>query len=236
MSKRVLVTGGNRGIGKETCRQLAQQDLEVWLGCRSLDKGQAAAQEIENSTGKKVQVIALDTSQPESIQQALSHFQTLGGLDVLVNNAGIMLDSSAGAVSIQDLQLETLQNTLNTNLYGPLLLTQGALKLMFKQGYGRIVNVSSGMGQLSDMGGGYGAYRLSKTALNALTRIFAAEVAQYPNIKLNTMCPGWVKTDMGGPNANRSVSHGADTVVWLATLPESGPSGQFFRDRQAIPW
>lgn len=236
MSKRVLVTGGNRGLGLEISRQLAQQDLQVFLGSRKQDNGEWAAEKIRANTGAQVKVIQLDTSDADSIQRAVGTLQEQGGIDILVNNAGVMLDTQANAVSIMDLDLNTLQKTFSTNLYGPLQLVQAVLPGMIERAYGRIVNMSSGMGQLSEMGGGYGAYRLSKTALNALTRIFAAEAQQHKNIKINALCPGWVKTDMGGPNANRSVEQGADTAVWLATLAENGPSGLFFRDRQVIPW
>ncbi len=128
-----------------------------------------------------------------------------------------------------------MRKTLETNIFGPLRLTQAAVPLMRKNGYGRIVNVSSGAGQLIDMGMGFPAYRMSKAALNALTRITAAEVKD-TNILVNAVCPGWVRTDMGGPQAERSVEHGAETPVWLATLPDDGPSGGFFRDKLPIPW
>lgn len=128
-----------------------------------------------------------------------------------------------------------INRAMTTNVYGPLLMSQALVPLMKKNNYGRVVNISSGLGQLSDMGGGYPAYRISKTAINALTRMFAGELKD-DNILVNSMCPGWVKTDMGGPDAPRDVQEGADTAVWLATLPDNGPRGKFFRDRQEIPW
>lgn len=128
-----------------------------------------------------------------------------------------------------------INRAMTTNVYGPLLMSQALVPLMKKNNYGRVVNISSGLGQLSDMGGGYPAYRISKTAINALTRMFAGEL-KADNILVNSMCPGWVKTDMGGPDAPRDVQEGADTAVWLATLPDNGPRGKFFRDRQEIPW
>ena len=147
--------------------------------------------------------------------------------------SGILVDRHATRIS--ELNLETLSWTIETNLYGTLRVTQTVLPLMRKHGYGRIVNMSSGLGQLCDMHAGTPAYRISKTALNAVTRILADEL-QGTNIKVNSMCPGWVRTDLGGPNATRSVEEGAATAVWLATLPDDGPSGGFFRDREAIPW
>ncbi len=231
-----LVTGGNRGIGKEICRQLAAKGLHVLLGSRSRESGQAAAAEIEGSEeNPTVEVVELDVNSTDSIQQTMEHIkEKYGRLDVLVNNAGVFLDNNAETPSVMDVQLKTVQDTLNTNVYGPLQLMQAAVPLMQKNGYGRIVNVSSGMGQLNDMGGGSTAYRVSKTALNALTRIVAAEAEG--NVKVNAMCPGWVQTDMGGENATRTVDQGADTAIWLSMLPDDGPSGGFFRDRNPIDW
>ena len=131
--------------------------------------------------------------------------------------------------------IDTLRRAMETNVYGPLLLCQALIPLMKKNNYGRIVNMSSGMGQLSDMNGFYPGYRVSKTSLNAITRILTDELLQ-SNILVNSMCPGWVKTDMGGAGATREVEEGADTAIWLATLPDNGPRGKFFRDRKEIPW
>jgi len=237
MTERIaLVSGGNRGIGLEICRQLAAAGLQVVMGSRSLAKGQQAAEALLQATGLKVEVLSLDVSEPESIRQALATItENQGRLDVLVNNAGIMIDKSQAQPSVLDVTPATIHQTLETNVYGPLLLIQGAMTLMQKGNYGRMVNVSSGMGQLSEMGGQFAAYRLSKVMLNALTRIVHAERPS-EQIKINTMCPGWVRTEMGGPQASRDVAQGADTAVWLATLPADGPSGQFFRDRQPLPW
>ena len=152
---------------------------------------------------------------------------------MLVNNAGV--EGSGWSTSATDVDLDEVRDLLETNLYGAWRLTQAALPLMRRNGYGRIVNLSSGMGQLSDMGGHAPAYRVSKTGLNALTRMLTAELAD-ENILVNSCCPGWVRTDMGGSNARRSVEEGADTPVWLATLPDDGPRGGFFRDRAPIPW
>mgnify|MGYP001229783376 CR=1 FL=1 len=231
-----LVTGANRGIGLEVARQLARNGLLVALGVRDPAKGQHAAEQLL-SEGLELPVIQVDTSDPASCHKAVNDVVTmLGRLDVLVNNAGVFLDTTAsGQVSALAVKPETVDATLRVNSIGPLALIQAAVPVMQNQGYGRIVNMSSGMGQLSEMGGNYVAYRMSKTALNAVTRTLAAELADSP-IKINSMCPGWVRTDMGGPEAERSTEQGAETAVWLATLEDDGPTGGFFRDKAAIPW
>jgi NAD(P)-dependent dehydrogenase (short-subunit alcohol dehydrogenase family) len=176
----------------------------------------------------------LDTSDPTSIELVCKWIvEKHGKVDVLVNNAGIFLDDLAASASTTDLKkvLETFQ----TNTLGPLLLCQKLVPLMVKNGFGRVVNVSSGMGQLGDMEGGSPAYRISKTALNAVTRIFAAESAG-SDVLVNSVCPGWVRTDMGGSNAHRSVEKGAETIVWAATSPALKTSGGFYRDKEPIFW
>ncbi len=180
----------------------------------------------------------LDVTDVASVAAFRQHLErSHARVDVLVNNAGILIERQATTLS--DLDTEVLRATLETNTIAVLRVTRAVLPLMRKAGYGRIVNLSSGMGQLADMQSGTPAYRISKTALNAVTRILAAELSAElsgADIKVNAMCPGWVRTDMGGPNAGRSVEQGADTAVWLATLPKEGPSGGFFRDREPIPW
>ena len=234
--KIAVVTGANRGIGFEVCRQLAKQNFQVILTSRDESKGQAAANQL-NKEGVEVLYYSLDVTQPESSEQLASFLgKKFGRLDVLVNNAGVWLDnldSSDG--SVLKTKIATLSKTIEVNLYGPLMLCQNLIPLMKKQNYGRVVNVSSGAGQLADMHSGYPSYRMSKTALNALTRIFADELKDR-NILVNAVCPGWVRTDMGGPNAPRTTEQGADTIVWLATLPDNGPTGGFFRDRLPIDW
>lgn len=231
-----LVSGGNRGIGLEIARQLARRGLLVALGSRDADKGQRAAEQLR-SEGLELPVIALDVTDATSCQRAVAKVADMfQRLDVLVNNAGVFLDTSAsGTATSLDVAPAMVEATLRTNLIGPLMLMQAAIPLMREQGYGRIVNLSSGFGQLSEMGGSYAAYRMSKTALNALTRTAAADLAG-TNIKVNAMCPGWVRTDMGGPEATRSVEQGAETAVWLATLADDGPTGGFFRDAKPIAW
>ena len=236
VTRTALVTGANRGIGFEIVRQLARLGIVAVIGARDLKDGMAAAAKLQ-SEGLDVPVVALDVDQEGSAADAVAEVKRLyGRLDVLVNNAAILIDEPGGfKASLFDLKPETLRRTMETNLLGPVRLIQAAVPLMREQGYGRIVNMSSGAGQLSDMSGGYPAYRMSKTALNALTRITAAELGNGP-IKVNAMCPGWVRTDMGGANADRSPEEGADTAVWLATLPDDGPTGGFFRDRKPIAW
>ncbi|HET9404046.1 MAG TPA: SDR family oxidoreductase, partial [Burkholderiales bacterium] len=229
-----VVTGGNRGIGFEICRQLAKLGgIRVVLTARDEAKGQAAAKKLRGE-GLEVDIHALDVTSEMSVKTLAADLEKkYGRCDVLVNNAGVMLDPRGSRVL--DSSLGTWRATLDTNLIGPLLLIQTLAPIMKKNRYGRIVNVSSGQGQLSDMGAGTPAYRVSKTALNALTRTFAAEL-NGSGVLVNAMCPGWVKTDMGGSSAPRRPEQGADTALWLATLPDDGPSGGFFRDRKPIPW
>lgn len=234
-----VVTGANRGLGLETARQLAKRDIRVIVTSRNASKGEAALEKLL-AEGLDVVLHALDVTSENSVAElgAFIHSRC-GRVDILVNNAGVFLDShgaeEVGGASVFNTSLEILSMTLKTNLYGPLLLAQELVPLMKQQHYGRVVNVSSGMGQLSEMEGKSPAYRISKTALNALTRILAAETQGY-NILVNSVCPGWVRTDMGGPGAERTVEEGASGIVWAATLPDDGPNGGFFRNGQAIPW
>lgn len=232
-----IVTGANRGLGLETCRQLAKRDYRVILTSRDAAKGQAATDGLRQQ-GLQVEYHMLDVTDAVSSEQlARDIVRDYGRLDVLVNNAGVFLDSIGSDDPAQDsvfaAELNVIRASMEANVYGPLRLCQMLIPLM--QGQGRVVNLSSGMGQLSDMNGCCPGYRLSKTAINALTRIFADEL-KGTHIKVNSVCPGWVRTDMGGPGATLSVEQGVETIVWLATLPEDGPSGGFFRNKQPIPW
>ena len=231
-----LVTGANRGIGLEIVRQLSRIGLIAVLASRDLEKGKAAAATLA-SEGHDVPVVALDVTEADSIRAAVAEVWGLfGRIDVLVNNAGIMKEGfSPEDASVLDVSSDLVNLTFLTNTVGPLRLIQATVPRMRERGYGRIVNLSSGAGQLAEMGSGFPAYRISKSALNALTRLTAAEFGPH-EIKVNSVCPGWVRTDMGGPNATRTVEHGAETAVWLATLPEDGPTGGFFRDMKPIPW
>jgi len=223
-----VVTGGNRGIGFEICRQLAARGLRVVVAARDEDKArQAAAQLDEDGIPFR-----LDVTDPEDPSRLTAFLDELGRADVLVNNAGVFLDRSWGGL---DVPMDVVRETLEVNLIGAWALSQAVVPLMRRHGYGRIVNISSGLGAMSEMSGGYPSYRISKLAINGMTRILADEL-RGTNILVNTMCPGWVQTDMGGRNAPRPVQEGADTAVWLATLPDGGPTGQFFRDRRQIPW
>lgn len=231
-----LVTGANRGIGLEIVKQLSRAGLMAVLASRDIEKGRAAAAKLA-SGGLQPPVVALDVTDAGSVRAAVDEVMRLfGRIDVLVNNAGILKEGfTPEETSVLEVSPDLVMQTYLTNTVGPLRLIQAVVPIMQKGGYGRIVNLSSGAGQLSDMGSGFPAYRMSKAALNALTRVTAAELG--PNtIKVNCMCPGWVKTDMGGANATRTVEKGAETAVWLATLPDSGPSGGFFRDMQPIAW
>jgi NAD(P)-dependent dehydrogenase (short-subunit alcohol dehydrogenase family) len=174
--------------------------------------------------------LRLDVRDPDSVGAAIAGIEANpGSLDVLVNNAGIYGDPTGAA----DYDLDEAHEVFETNIFGPWRLIQASLPLLRSSESPRIVNVSSGAGQLADMDGGHTAYRLSKSALNALTRTLAADE---PTISVNSICPGWVRTDMGGSRAPRSVEEGADTAVWLATMADDVPSGGFFRNREPIPW
>lgn len=232
--KIAVVTGGNRGIGREVCRQLGEAGACVILGSRDPAKGKAAAAEIR-ALGFDVNAQALNLDNVESIVRFATILkQTFGRVDILINNAGIFpgRESNRNTDALQA-DPRGLRSAFETNVVGPLLLCQVLAPLL--KGGSRIVNVSSGMGQLADMGTGHPGYRLSKAALNALTRILAGELADR-GVKVNSVCPGWVRTDMGGASAPRTPAEGARSVLWAAALPNDGPTGGFFRDGQPIPW
>jgi NAD(P)-dependent dehydrogenase (short-subunit alcohol dehydrogenase family) len=230
--KVALVTGANRGMGLETCRALAQRGYQVVLTSRDQRLGQQATQSFVQQ-GLSVTYFTLDVTDEGSIQHLKRALEErFGGVDVLVNNAAIYPDEGR---SVLEVELETFRATMETNCYGPLLLCQAWVPGMITRGYGRVVNVSSGAGQLSAMGDYAPAYSASKAALNALTRM-VSDAARGANVLVNAVDPGWVRTRMGGPAASRSIEQGIDTIVWLATLPDRGPTGGFFYDRQPIPW
>ncbi len=259
--KIALVTGANKGIGFEACRQLAKSGFKVILTSRDEKKGKNASERLK-SEGLDIVYHQLDVVDDGSMKNIFGFVKKeFEKLDVLVNNAGVLLENtdmndkkvnrfsfdSKNYTELEDfpdlsvfkLSDEIYRKTFEINLFGPLRMCRAFIPLMIRNNYGRVVNVSSGMGQLSgelkEMGGGWPAYRISKTALNAVTRIFAYEAVGY-NIKINSMCPGWVKTDMGGPNAERTPQQAAETIVWLAMLPDNGPTGGFFRDKKRIEW
>ena len=232
--KVALVSGGNRGLGLETCRQLAARDFLVYLGSRNIDAGIEAAKQIGR---ENVEAVKLDVNSQASIDALAQHIEYgPGHLDVLINNAGIMIDGhDGGPASICDADIDVIEKSLQTNTLGPIRLIRAMLPLMERVNDARIVNISSGMGQLADMGGRHPGYRISKTALNAVTRIFAAELD--PNkFRINAVCPGWVRTDMGGAEAELSVEEGVDTAVWLVTSPDLRDSGGYYRKRKPIDW
>lgn len=227
-----LVSGANRGIGLEVSRRLAAEGATVLVGARDETKAGEAVESIA-SAGRDARPRVLDVTDGASVEKLVGGIEEeFGRLDILVNNAGVALDKGQSGESID---LDVVRETLEINLLGAWGLSQAAIPLMRRGGYGRVVNVSSGLGALEEMGGGAPAYRVSKTSLNALTRILASEL-RGTGILVNSVCPGWVQTGMGGSVAPRPVEEGAETPVWAATLPANGPTGGFFRDRRQISW
>lgn len=229
MKKTILVTGGNRGIGLEICRQLAVMEHQVILGSRTLEKGIQAANKLQLN----MDVQQLDVTKQSDINQVAAHIKvTYGQLDVLINNSGILV----GDAGVLDPDFEVVKNTLDVNFYGAWNTSLGMIPLLRKSKDARIVNMSSTMGSLYDMEKnktGHAGYRISKAALNALSILLSNELEG--TIKVNTMSPGWVRTDMGGDSANLSVAEGADTAVWLATADEI-PNGKFLKEREIVEW
>lgn len=230
--KIALVTGGNRGIGYEFCRQLAEIGFHVLLAGRNDTKGREAAQALAQS-GLTVAFLHMDVNDPGSIFAAADSVRQLyGNVDVVVNNAAVYLDEGE---RLAGTELPVLEQTFQTNFLGAYYVIRAFLPQMQQQNYGRIVNISSGYGEYSAMDhAGTGAYKLSKLALNGMTRLLAAEITG--NIKINAACPGWVRTDMGGPLAPRTAAEAAKSLLWLAQLDANGPSGGFFRDGHRIDW
>jgi NAD(P)-dependent dehydrogenase (short-subunit alcohol dehydrogenase family) len=230
--KTAIVTGANRGIGLEIARQLVKEGVRVVLGSRDPAKGEQACASLK--AGDLAVSHALDVTDTKSVQRLVKFVhREFGAPAILVNNAGVYPESSDAKVT--EVKTALWRETFETNLFGAVRLCREVIPLMQRVAYGRVVNMSSGLGQLSKMGAGGPAYRVSKAALNALTATLAAEVIGQ-GILVNAMSPGWVRTDMGGPDAPRGVAEGADTAVWLALLPSNGPTGGFFRDRKPIPW
>ena len=227
-----LVTGANRGIGFEVCRQLAEKDFVVLLTARDAAKANSAAKKL----GKvgRVEPLVMDVADASSIKQAAAEVGSrYSYLDVLVNNAGINYDTWE---TVENADISgTVMETITTNLLGPWRICQAFLPLLQKNRAGRIVNVSSESGSLANMGAGPPAYQVTKAALNALTRTLAAELSG-ARILVNAVCPGWVATAMGGAGAPRTASEGAAGIVWAATLPHNGPTGGFFRDGKPLAW
>lgn len=236
MNKTALVTGANRGIGFAIARQLAELGITVLAGVRN-GASAASATAAFGKIGVDVQPVILDVANVAALPSALKDIeQRHAPIDILVNNAAILIDWPGGFdASLFDMTDETFRLTWETNVLAPAAIIRTLLPGMIAREYGRVVNVSSLAGQLAGMGSGFPAYRISKTALNALTRIAAAEAGR-GDVKVNACSPGWVRTGMGGPEASRLPDKGAETPVWLATLPSDGPMGGFFEDKKAVPW
>jgi NAD(P)-dependent dehydrogenase (short-subunit alcohol dehydrogenase family) len=222
-----LVTGGNRGIGFEVCRQLGAEGARVILASRDQTKGDRAAQLLAGDVSE-IRVMQLDMSQGDAV---LSAARELDAVDVLVNNAAV-LDRR----HLKDLDPEELDYTIRANLIGPILLAQHLVKNMEKRGWGRIVNVSSGMGSISrGLGADSVAYRLTKLALNGFT-VCLAEAVRGTGVLVNSVDPGWVRTEMGGTMAHKTPQEGARAILSVTLLPDRGPSGCFFRDGKKVSW
>ncbi|MES4901327.1 MULTISPECIES: SDR family oxidoreductase [unclassified Streptomyces] len=226
-----LVTGAARGLGTEIARQLVQRGLRVLVAARDLE----AAREVSRALGSATSPLELDVTSPTSINHAVQQgIERSGRIDVLVNNAGVALDGSQRAIGAD---YRIVQDTWETNLLGTWRVADAVIPQMVTAGYGRVVNLSSNLASLTEMTEGQEpAYRVSKAAVSALTRILAADL-RGTGVLVNAASPGWTRTDMGGPRAPRSVEQGADTPVWLATLPSGDTTtGGLFYDRKPLPW
>jgi NAD(P)-dependent dehydrogenase (short-subunit alcohol dehydrogenase family) len=229
--KTALITGANKGIGHEVARQLVAKGFHVFVSARNVKAGRKAAEEIGKKRGKAT-FLEIDVADDDSVTKAAREFSNIEDhLDVLVNNAGIVADGDEAILEISD---ELFRKTLETNTLGALRVTRAFAPLLRKSKAPRVINVSSGSGQLTGGADGWApAYSISKSALNGVT---SQLVAALPKFAVNAVCPGWVRTDMGGKNANRSVEEGADTIVWLASEAPQQLTGKFLRDRKEIPW
>lgn len=236
VKRTALVTGANRGIGFAIAHQLAELGISILAGVRN-EANAEATRSAFGKLGLNVEAVVLDVANAAALPSTLKDIeQRHAAIDILVNNAAILIDGPGGFdASLFEMTDDTLRRTFETNVLAPAASIRTLLPGMIVRGYGRVVNVSSLAGQLSAMSSGFPAYRMSKTALNALTRIAAAE-AGYGDVKVNACSPGWVRTGMGGPDAPRSPGKGAETAVWLATLPSNGPTGGFFEDKKSVAW
>lgn len=231
MARIALVTGGNRGIGREVVRQVATAGDTALLGARNVVQAREVAASLTGGPGR-VEIVPLDVADRASIARAARHVRnTHGRIDVLINNAAIHYDTSQRGV---DADLQIVEEALQTNLLGAWRVTQAFLPMLRRSDHPRIVNVSSESGSLASMGGGTPAYSVSKAALNALTRVLSDELRS-EGMLVNAVCPGWTATEMGG-RGGRPVADGAASVLWAADLPDDGPTGGFFRDGRSLPW
>lgn len=229
--KIALVTGANRGLGLETARQLAERGCEVLLTSRS-ERGASVAATLR-AAGGAVTFLPLDVARPDSIQSAVRFVaREYGRLDILINNAGLHYDTFQNTLTAD---FAIVEEAIQVNTLGPWRMAQAFSELLLKSPAGRIVNVSSASGSFVDSWPGTPAYALSKAGLNMLTLKMAQDLTD-TDILVNAVCPGWVRTDMGGAEAPRDVREGAAGIVWAAWLPAGGPSGGFFRDGEVIPW
>jgi NAD(P)-dependent dehydrogenase (short-subunit alcohol dehydrogenase family) len=229
--KTALITGANKGIGHEVARQLAARGFRVFLGARNDKAGRKATEEMSKKRSKAT-FLEIDVADNDSVTKAAREFSNIEDhLDVLVNNAGIVAEGDEAILEISD---DLFRKTLETNTLGALRVTRAFAPLLRKSKAPRVINVSSGSGQLTGGADGWApAYSISKSALNGVTSQLAAAL---PKFAVNAVCPGWVRTDMGGENASRSVEEGADTIVWLASEAPQDLTGKFLRDRKEIPW
>jgi NAD(P)-dependent dehydrogenase (short-subunit alcohol dehydrogenase family) len=224
--KVILVTGANRGIGLATVLELHKRGATVVAGVRDLAKMPEVPEDIA--------ILQLDMASPESCRTFIENARLLHGrIDGLINNAAILLDRNRRALELAE---DDFRSVIEVNLIGPLRLCQLVIPGMTEQGYGRVVNISSGLGSITEMGGGYASYRMTKLALNGLTRILAAEIPESSNVKVNSLSPGWVKTDMGGAGASREPAEAAHEIADLVSLAEDGPTGGFFRYGEPTAW
>ncbi|TCF98176.1 hypothetical protein BZM26_27110 [Paraburkholderia strydomiana] len=232
-TKIAIVTGANRGLGLAATKQLAELGYLTIMGVRDVEAGEIEASKLR-SERLAVHAAELDIANSKSVDVFFNRIiGNFGRVDVLLNGAGIYLEGNAGFTEIDE---ATLLNSINVNAVGAWRTSKAVAAQMMQQAYGRIVNVSSGWGSLADMDANAAAYRISKAALNAVTRIIAADLAKYGDIKVNAVCPGWVRTRMGGPDAELTAEEAATDVVWAARFGENAPTGGFFKSRAPIAW
>jgi NAD(P)-dependent dehydrogenase (short-subunit alcohol dehydrogenase family) len=228
-----VVTGGNRGIGFEICKELSKVGCRVVLTSRDEEHGKQAVAKLGGADKKNIVYHKLEVTDSKDIETLRDWILKMyGRVDILINNAGVYLDEGTSVFKVDE---KIVKETLDVNFYGAFNICRVLVPIMRKNGYGRIVNISSGYGAMSEMAGYHAAYRISKAALNALTLIMADELRD-EDIKVNAVCPGWVNTDMGGRMAPVSAEKAAKDIVYIALMDEKGPTGSFFRHKKPIEW